>query len=208
MRTCAIVAIMLALALTLPGRAGACGVARVPGAGATLARDGVIDAGLLDAAVLAEVNAARCQSGIGPLVAAPGLLRVATVHSVWMARTRVFSHDGGPAGQSSLSGRLKRAGIAYSTGAENIATVHLYALDGVTVTTGSGACDYRGPGGRRIGAHSYASLAAQVVAQWMASPGHRANILNARLRQVGTGAGFAPGAAFCGLFYLTQDFAG
>ena len=43
---------------------------------------------------------------------------------------------------------------------------------------------------------------AQVVAAWMKSPGHRANILNCRAKAVGVGAVFAAN----GTPYYTQDF--
>ena len=43
---------------------------------------------------------------------------------------------------------------------------------------------------------------AQVVAAWMKSPGHRANILNCRAKAVGVGAVYAAN----GTPYYTQDF--
>jgi uncharacterized protein YkwD len=43
-----------------------------------------------------------------------------------------------------------------------------------------------------------------VVSGWMASPGHRANILNCRLRNVGIGYGESSGSAYG--TYWVQDF--
>lgn len=44
----------------------------------------------------------------------------------------------------------------------------------------------------------------EVVSGWMASPGHRANILNCRLRNVGIGYGESNGSAYG--TYWVQDF--
>lgn len=44
----------------------------------------------------------------------------------------------------------------------------------------------------------------EVVAGWMASPGHRANILNCGLREVGIGYGYNPGSTY-GVYWV-QDF--
>jgi uncharacterized protein YkwD len=47
----------------------------------------------------------------------------------------------------------------------------------------------------------------QVVDLWMTSPGHRANILNPDLREIGVGAAFGtPSTAFPGGGTYTQDF--
>ena len=55
--------------------------------------------------------------------------------------------------------------------------------------------------------HSYASLARRAVAVWMASPGHRRNILDPALRRVAGAAAIQPGP-HCGRVWLTQTFAG
>jgi uncharacterized protein YkwD len=44
----------------------------------------------------------------------------------------------------------------------------------------------------------------EVVAGWMASPGHRANILNCRLKEIGIGYGFNDGSTYGS--YWVQDF--
>jgi uncharacterized protein YkwD len=61
------------------------------------------------------------------------------------------------------------------------------------------AAGYLSPGAENI-AKGYPTAAA-VVAGWMKSPGHRANILNCDLRAIGVGAHFAAGGA-----WWTQDF--
>ena len=57
-----------------------------------------------------------------------------------------------------------------------------------------------------VNAIKEAGLAQVTVAAWMASPGHRRNILNGSYRQVGTGMAIDPGGRACGNIYLTQNF--
>ena len=55
--------------------------------------------------------------------------------------------------------------------------------------------------------HTYASLAEQVVARWLASPKHRVSLLSPTYRRLGAGVGRRPGGPACGDLYLVQDFA-
>jgi uncharacterized protein YkwD len=86
--------------------------------------------------------------------------------------------------------------------------------------TASGGFKHNGPDGhtpfQRMTAAGYAySLAAEniaagqptpdaVMAAWMASPGHRANILDCRLEQIGVGMVSKPGSQYG--IYWTEDF--
>jgi uncharacterized protein YkwD len=72
--------------------------------------------------------------------------------------------------------------------------------DGSDFTAREQAAGYTAPAAENI-AWGYRS-AAQVVASWMDSPGHRANILNCATRTVGLGAVYAVN----GTPYYTQDF--
>jgi uncharacterized protein YkwD len=59
----------------------------------------------------------------------------------------------------------------------------------------------------RGGSGSWAPTARQVVDQWMASPGHRANILNPNLREIGVGAAYGtPSATYPAGGTYTQTF--
>ncbi|GAA2118910.1 hypothetical protein GCM10009780_78290 [Actinomadura alba] len=73
------------------------------------------------------------------------------------------------------------------------------APDGSTFVDRIKAAGYLSPGAENI-AKGYSTPAA-VMAGWMKSPGHRANILNCDLRAIGVGAHFAPGGP-----WWTQDF--
>jgi uncharacterized protein YkwD len=198
----------LALAVLLPLAAPACTLAPTAGASQTLPDAAVLNAARLDAAILARVNYARCRAGIAALAPAPALARVARVQARWMAERRNLTHNGGPRGMRSLRARLAASRIAYRAGAENIATASLYRIDGRTVGIGRAPCTFLDANRRPIPRQSYASLAAEVVTNWLASPGHRRNILDRRFRWAGSGAGFDRGGQFCGTFYLAQLFAG
>ncbi|BDA83212.1 hypothetical protein Sa4125_07540 [Aureimonas sp. SA4125] len=101
---------------------------------------------------LAAVNSFRRQHGLQPLAIDPVLTQVAGDQSAAMAARDRMDH--GVAG--ALSRRMKRAGYAWSTTAENIG-------------------------------HSYPTYAA-AEAGWERSPGHRANLLNPAVTEVGFGA--------------------
>ncbi|MDE3122254.1 MAG: CAP domain-containing protein [Paracoccaceae bacterium] len=199
--------VLLLLALrALP--ATACTLAPVPGEAQPLPNGAGVDGARLDATIRARVNLARCRAGLGALAPSSRLQHIAEAQGRWMAERRDLTHDGGPQGLASLTERLAASGLPYRMGAENIATASLYRVDGITVYTGAKPCQFRDANRRPIPVQSYASLADEVVAHWLASPPHRQNILTPGLRWTGAGAGFDRGGAMCGTFYVAQDFAG
>lgn len=107
----------------------------------------------LRGAVLAGVNAERARAGLALLRTAPALAVAAQNHACDIARNQRLSHRGGLF--STLPGRLRRAGYAFSMANENLA-------EGQTSPE-------------------------RVMHDWMASPGHRANILAADARDLGVG---------------------
>ena len=72
--------------------------------------------------------------------------------------------------------------------------------DGTTVTLRSRQAGYDQPSGENI-AWGYRT-ATEVVQAWMASPGHRANMLNCGAKSIGTGVAYAAN----GTLYYTQVF--
>jgi uncharacterized protein YkwD len=138
------------------------------------------------AATLCLINRERAAHGERALRPNKRLRRAAQAHSASMAFGDYFEHDGagGPGGGTPLA-RLRGAGyisssrVGYEVG-ENIAWGTLYL-----------------------------ATPRAIVASWMASPGHRANILDPRYRE--TGIGVAPRAPSSlahgqpGAIY-TQDF--
>jgi len=115
----------------------------------------------LRTSILCLVNRARARNGIRPLEFNFALRRSATGHSLSMVRSGSFSHYG-PSG-STPTIRAAHAGyLAHASSyriAENIAA----------------------GGGRQFGSP------AAIVALWMHSPPHRANILDRRLRDFAVG---------------------
>lgn len=136
---------VIGLALTLgpihaaPVAADGC---RVPAAQTQLRSD-----------ALRTVNQAREQAGLARLRPNPLLDRAAQEHACDMALSGRLSHTGSDGSQP--PDRLRRAGYAFRTGAENVA-----------VGFDSGAA---------------------VTAGWMASPGHRRNILDPAVTEAGFG---------------------
>lgn len=104
------------------------------------------------------VNDERTTRGLHPLSVDPVLERVARDHSARMARSDTFGH-----GDEPLSKRYARYGLD-CPGAENI-----YA-----VTTVGGPYDEQ-------------ALARRTVEAWLASPGHRTNLLGERFTRQGVG---------------------
>jgi uncharacterized protein YkwD len=72
--------------------------------------------------------------------------------------------------------------------------------DGTTFEARSHEAGYAEPSGENI-AWGYRT-AAEVMDAWMASPGHRENILNCEAHSIGTGVAYGPN----GLAYFTQVF--
>ena len=119
------------------------------------------DVTAIRAAVLCLVNRARAVHGVGPLRGNRRLLKAAQGHSESMAAGDYFSHVS-PAGQTPLA-RMEQAGyisssrVGYDVG-ENIGFGTLWL-----------------------------ATPKAIVHAWMMSPGHRANILDARFRDTAIG---------------------
>ncbi len=134
------------------------------------------------AATLCLVNRERGARGERPLHWNIHLVRAAQAHTESMAFGDYFQHDG-PGGSTPLM-RMRRNGYIYSS--------RLGFEVGENIGWGS----------------LWLGTPRAVVAAWMASPGHRANILDGRYRETGIGVsphtnGLAHGQA--GGIY-TQDF--
>lgn len=193
----------LALGTGMAAEAG-CQLQSVAGANAPLPTKN-INRSLLNAAVLAEVNYARCKNGRSALQSTSGMTKQADAHSKWMAKARKLTHRG----RTTLTGRLKSSGVRFRTGAENIGVFHVYRIDGVmTRDVDIRNCRIAYMDGSTVPRHSYASIAKMAVNYFMASPKHRKNLLLRKINMVGNGSGIDLRAARCGKIYMTQLFAG
>jgi uncharacterized protein YkwD len=139
--------------------------------------------GQVRAAVLCLINQERERHGEGALQTNAKLTRAAEGHSQDMARADYFSHTS-PNGETPLdrmraSGYISDPQAGYMVG-ENIAWGTLWL-----------------------------ATPQAIVEAWMASPGHRANILDASYRETGVGVAPHPPASLAegqaGAIY-TQDF--
>jgi uncharacterized protein YkwD len=135
-------------------------VAVLPSAGAARPRGKTAQVAQLQAALLAQINAFRAAHGLASLKVSGALTGAADAHSSQMARLGFFSHNS--ANGQSFSQRIAQAysprGFRSWSVGENLVW-----------------------GGPDIGA-------ARAFRLWLSSPPHRANLLNARWREVGLGA--------------------
>ncbi|GAB4388942.1 CAP domain-containing protein [Albidovulum sp.] len=188
--------------------AAACAPAAVPGAAQVIGGAGINQA-LADAAIRAEVNRQRCRAGLPPVAGSAALAAPAARHAGWMARSRRLGHKSTLSGQATPMARLKSSGLRFRAGSENVGLIARYRIDGMSFRIrDAAACRFATQAGAPIGEHSYASLARTIVDLWMASPPHRRNILDPKVKLLGSGVGFDPAAEYCGRYYVSQLFAG
>ena len=130
--------------------------------------------GEMETALVAEMNRVRGVRGRPPLRVATTLRRAARGQSRYLVKAGVLDHDS--ADGSPFWTRFLAAGFPRDRYmAENLAQLY--------------GCD--------------AGSARRTVTMWMASPGHRANLLSPRYRWVGAGSASVSG---CASTVLTVDF--
>lgn len=129
-------------------------------------------------AIIDLVNEERSEAGRTPLECEAGLTRAAQKHSTWMAEKRKLSHTGKNGSDFFERIRDEHPGF-FGSGAENIYMRHI--------------------GSRETDAQKDAEA---IVSGWMASPGHRRNILSADKSHIGVSV-----ARGGDRLYATQVFA-
>lgn len=168
------------------------------------------DLATFSASVRYYTNVERCRRGLNAVQGDPALFQAALGHSIYMARARNLSHTSNVSGARTMSDRMRKAGVSKRTAGENIGQNFLFAIVGRNISSAtSGACKFTyADTGQPVPQHSYSSLAQAFVSTWMASSGHRDNLLNRRFDRMEAAFGFAPDAATCGQVYASQNFAG
>jgi len=158
-----------------------------------------VDQRLMAAAIRHATNAARAEHDLRPLAPHAALDEASRTHAADMVAGNFFAHENPrDAARRTHMDRTRQAGLEPRFAAENIATAfalryeagrtfYPYERDGRVVFS------YE-PRGEPIGPHTYASFAADVVRRWMASPGHRANILAKEPTLQGAGVAVKPPA--------------
>jgi hypothetical protein len=120
-------------------------------------------------------NEVRKQNGLGPLLPSNSLHTAAVKHSQDMWSGKFFAHTNPQTPANTLSARVRLAGGTSLACAENIYKCEGYKVDQVA----KGAVD-----------------------AWLASPGHRANLLNPKYNRIGVGV-----VGEKNTYVFTQDFA-
>lgn len=116
------------------------------------------------AALLAETNRVRAGHGLRTLIRRRELEEAADEHAAFMAVTWNVQHGSPIAGRETPADRIRSHGLELGRVAENVAAR----------TVGHG--EEHEPVGQ---------IAAQLVAQWLASPRHRANLLSREFTHFG-----------------------
>jgi uncharacterized protein YkwD len=168
---------------------------------------------LLGAAIFFEVNRVRASHGRSFCRHSGVLERVATAYSREMAGRNFFGHINiYDTGRRTPSKRMAALGVTHGIRAENIAVAFgIRYKDGSPVIPPAGEerefRDFRT--GKVIPLHTYNSFAAAVVEGWMQSGPHRANILDERVRFLGSGTCYYEDRKFHNIpaFKVTLDLA-
>lgn len=114
--------------------------------------------------MLELINADRAAAGVAPLAFNGDLNEAAENHSSWMIATDIFSHTG--VGGSTPEQRVTAAGYSFNG--------TWFSGENISWMSNGGAAGFQDEVDSR-----HASL--------MASPGHRANLLNGNFREIGVG---------------------
>ena len=209
-------------ALALPGTALACPAQPLPEAAQVeLPRDGSHDTALFGTALVHYVNVERCAQGLSTLAPIPGLNAAATQHAQDMARLDFFDHVSPVPGRETLANRLAPTGVSLSRIAENLGQTFMVAYEpgreyrtvnastcAFTYDFGAGVTDTVGTLVGRpphlLPRNSYATAAQALVAGWMASPGHRRNMLDPAFTRHGGGFAVSEPQTLCGRILATQ----
>jgi len=137
------------------------------------------EANAFERSTLCLLNAERTSAGLYALSTRPTLSRAAAGYSAQMVRDSFFAHRA-PAGPY-LAGRLARAGYLSHTASDWFVGENLAWATGTAATP------------------------RHLVAAWMASPGHRRNILEPTFRDIGVGvAAGTPSSGADGVTVTTE----
>ncbi len=129
----------------------------------------------LEARLVDLTNAERLREGLAPVAVSAVLAQAARHHAEEMVRLAFFGHVSPTPGRQGVDQRVSMVGGAQVSVGENLAAVSIRDLD----------------------------VADRVIAGWMASPGHRANLVHPEWTHVGFG--LAEGSD--GRAYVVQVFA-
>ncbi|MCA2213679.1 CAP domain-containing protein [Jidongwangia harbinensis] len=150
-------------------------------------------------AVAAPAQAAVPAGAAAAVVVPAGPPTEAELMSLIVTQTNQRRHAAG-CGQVAVDHQLVEASVQQSTYMAVTGTFGHFGRGGSTFVTRARAAGYTHPAGENIG-WGYPTATA-IMDAWMASPAHRANILNCAARSIGTGVRYAAN----GTPYYTQLF--
>lgn len=151
-----------------------------------------IDYALLSEAIFHETNLRRARNDLEPLSHLTALDRAACSHAEAMVADDFFAHrNPHDSDLETPAERVRAQGLAVGFVAENLGEVfvlryesgervYLRQSDGRTVFS-------REPGGEPLGRRTYLQVAQTLLDSWMASGGHRRNIVSPEAEYFGSG---------------------
>lgn len=151
------------------------------------------DSALLAAAIFQETNRVRRRLGLPAFTHLTKLDEAADLKAVMGVMQSELTHDNPLPATATPADRVRYVGLDFRQVAENIARLGLLNVPPGVTQVGVRQRDGREESylldtGRAVPPHTYASFAARVVADWMASPPHRTNIVNPALVSLGCAA--------------------
>lgn len=160
--------------------------------------------------MLYYTNFARCQRGLAPLRRGGGVAMAAQNHANDMARLSFFDHVSPVRARRTLSDRLGEVRAPYRRAAENIIESRYMAYENSTrfQVIDAARCLFVTADGRPLERHTYQTLAKEVVDRWLASEGHRRNLLDPDVGRHGFAIAPNRSTSLCGGIYAAQVFAG
>ena len=170
-----------------------------------------MDQTLLAAALFHEANVQRQKAGRSALRHDARLDRAALLHAASMVRDQFFDHiNPGQADLRTPKDRVLSVGFKPMFISENIATHFDIRYQSGTpvyrVPREKGGVFSTTPDGPPIAHHTYRSFAVSLMNEWMASKGHRQNILSKYPIQSGAGCAISPTSSGMGKLCCVQLF--
>jgi uncharacterized protein YkwD len=152
---------------------------------------------LLDAALFHATNEARHHAGLPPLQYDLALYLAASSHAESMIKRKYYSHENlYSLADLTAAKRIRQRTDRFNWTAENIGqyqTIDTPEWFGVRRNARTGRYEYLDSETKQLyQPYSYADFARYAVRQWLASPHHRANLLNTAYSHVGCAGRLSP----------------
>ncbi len=134
-------------------------------------------------------NLERISRGLNPLLYESILEKAAEWQAGYCAKIKNLNHNSAEPGMRTVKDRVEHFGGSYNTWGENLTVQFSINSEGVMYYIKSdGRGEYKDYGSHAIYWRDDRQMAYVMVRNWMTSPGHRANILNAGFSLIGAAA--------------------